>query len=75
MKARAEYTTLPGTEEYRQLSRQRNAIEGIPSVLRRRYYVDEIPVFGHMESKICFYCKVGAFKRGQTDHTFAESDS
>ncbi len=61
MKARAEYMKLLGTEEYRKLARQRNAIEGIPSVLRRRYHVDEIPVFGQMRSKIFFYCKVGAF--------------
>ena len=52
---------LLGTEEYRKLSRQRNAIEGIPSVLRRKYHVDEIPVFRKMRSKIFFYCKVGAF--------------
>lgn len=61
MKARAQYMKLLGTEEYRKLSRQRNAIEGIPSVLRRRYHVDEIPVFGQMRSKIFFYFKVGAF--------------
>ncbi|MDO4415130.1 MAG: hypothetical protein Q4C20_08620 [Erysipelotrichaceae bacterium] len=52
---------LLGTEEYRKLSRQRNAIEGITSVLRRKYHADEIPVFGKMRSKIFFYCKIEAF--------------
>ena len=61
MKARAEYMKLLGTDEYRKLSRMRNAIEGIPSVLRRRYHVDSIPVFGKQRSKIFFYCKIGAF--------------
>ena len=61
MKARAEYMKLLGTEEYRKLTKMRNAIEGIPSVLRRRYRTDEIPVFGKKRSKIFFYCKIGAF--------------
>ena len=61
MKARAEYLKLLGTDEYRQLARKRNAIEGIPSVLRRRYHIDQIPVFGKQRSKIFFYFKVGAF--------------
>lgn len=61
MKARAEYMKLLGTEEYRELAGKRNAIEGIPSVLRRKYHVDEIPVFGKNRSKIFFYLKIGAF--------------
>ncbi len=61
MKARADYLKLLGTEEYKKLTRQRNAIEGIPSVLRRRYHTDDIPVFGKNRSKIFFYCKIGAF--------------
>lgn len=61
MKARADYLKLLGTEEYKKLTRLRNAIEGIPSVLRRRYHTDNIPVFGKNRSKIFFYFKVGAF--------------
>ena len=60
-KARAEYLRLLGTEEYRTLTRMRNAIEGIPSVLRRRMRIDEIPVFGLARSKVFFDCKIGAF--------------
>lgn len=61
MIARAEYLKKLGTEEYKALTRQRNAVEGIMSVLRRRYRVDEIPVFGKDRSKQFFYLKVGAF--------------
>ena len=61
MVARANYLKKLGTEEYKTLTRQRNAVEGVMSVLRRRYRVDEIPVFGKNRSKIFFYLKVGAF--------------
>ena len=68
MKARAEYLRLLGSEEYKTLTRQRNAIEGVPSVLRRRYHVDDIPVFGKKRSKIFFYLKVGAFNVAKLIH-------
>ena len=48
------------TDEYKQLTRQRNAVEGIPSVLRRRYDVDHIPARGKMRSKMFFGFKIGA---------------
>ena len=38
----------------------RNAVEGIPSVLRRRYHVDQIPVRGFVRSKTWFTLKIGA---------------
>lgn len=49
------------TEEYRLLARKRNAIEGVMSVMRRKYRVDEIPVTGHIRSKMFFSLKVGAY--------------
>ena len=58
---RARYLIKLGTEEYRELSRKRNAIEGIMSVLRRRYHIDDIPVFGLKRSKQFFTMKIGAF--------------
>ena len=61
MVRRAAYLKKLGTEEYIQLTRKRNAVEGIMSVMRRRYHVDSIPVFGRQKSKIFFYFKVGAF--------------
>ena len=59
--ARAQYLKTLSTELYRQLTRQRNAIEGIPSVLRRKYRIDEIPVFGYIRSKMFFVLKLGAY--------------
>lgn len=46
MVQRAKYKEKLSTEEYQKLTRMRNAIEGIPSVLRRRYHIDDIPTYG-----------------------------
>ena len=47
-------------EEYAQYRNARNAIEGIPSILRRVYNVDEMPVFGILKSKMMFGLKIAA---------------
>ena len=47
-------------EEYAEYRNARNAIEGIPSLFRRVYNVDEMPVFGIMKSKMLFGLKVAA---------------
>jgi hypothetical protein len=49
-----------GTQEYRKLSNSRAGVEGIPSVLRRRYRVDEMPIRGLVRSKIWFGFKIAA---------------
>ena len=61
MVLRARYIKKLGNEEFKKLTRKRNAVEGVMSVLRRRYRVDEIPVFGKLRSKIFFTMKIGAF--------------
>ena len=61
MKARAEYRKKLSSEEYMSLTRMRNAIEGIPSVFRRRYHVDQIPVRGLLRSRFFFIFKVMAY--------------
>ena len=48
------------SEAYTQYRNSRNAIEGLPSVLRRRYHVDDIPVFGLLKSKLRFGFKIAA---------------
>ena len=58
--ARAQYLKKLSTEEYKKLTRMRNAVEGIPSVLRRRYHVDQMPVRGFVRSKTWFTLKIGA---------------
>lgn len=58
---RARYMDKLNTEEYKQLTRQRNAIEGIPSVLRRKYNIDNIPTFGLLRTRVFFIFKIGAY--------------
>ena len=60
MVQRASYLQKLSSEEYRSLSKKRNGVEGLPSVLRRRYHVDNMPVRGLVCSKIWFSLKVGA---------------
>ena len=57
---RAGYIKKLKTETYKAYARKRNGIEGMPSVLRRRYRVDEMPVRGLVRSKMWFGFKVGA---------------
>ena len=53
------------TKEYVELTNQRAGIEGLPSVFRRKYNVDNMPVRGEVCSKFYFGFKVLAttFKR------------
>ena len=48
-------------EEYAELRNARNGVESIPSVMRRFYNIDEMPVFGRLKSKLYFSCKIGAY--------------
>lgn len=55
---RAEQQVRLQSDEYKTAARERNAVEGVPSVLRRRYNVDHIPVFGKERSKVFFRFKI-----------------
>lgn len=57
---RASYLKKLSAEEYTALQKKRNGVEGLPSVLRRRYHVDTMPVRGLVRSKIWFSFKIGA---------------
>jgi hypothetical protein len=57
---RASYLKKLSAEEYITLQKKRNGVEGLPSVLRRRYHVDTMPVKGLVRSKIWFSFKIGA---------------
>lgn len=50
-----------GTAEYIELTNQRAGIEEIPSVLRRKYNVDAMPVRGLPRSKMWFGFKIAAY--------------
>lgn len=49
-----------GTEEYRAMFRIRNGVETLPSILRRIYHADRMPVRGLIRSRFFFGCKIGA---------------
>jgi hypothetical protein len=53
--------SLIGTERHRELSNYRAGIEGVPSVIRRRYNADHIPVRGLVRSKLWINLKIMAF--------------
>lgn len=57
---RAAYLKMLASENYREYARKRNGVEGIPSILRRRYGVDHMPVRGLVRSKMWFGFKIGA---------------
>ncbi|WP_242861571.1 transposase [Cellulosilyticum ruminicola] len=49
------------TKEYIKLTNKRTGVEGIPSVIRRKYQVDAMPVRGLLRLKIVFGFKIGAY--------------
>src|SRR5690625_4370 len=50
-----------GTERHKELSNYRAGIEGIPSILRRAFHIDHIPVRGYVRSKIWVNAKIMAY--------------
>ncbi len=48
------------TEEFLKKSRFRNGVEALPSILRRKYGVDHMPVRGLLATKLFFGLKIGA---------------
>jgi hypothetical protein len=57
---RLRLITKMGTSKYQELARKRAGIEGIPSVLRRRYKIDHLPVRGVVRVKVWLGFKISA---------------
>lgn len=57
---RSQLITKMGTPEYQELASKRAGIEGIPSVLRRRYKIDYLPVRGLVRVKVYLGFKISA---------------
>lgn len=57
---RARYLQKLSDKEYKKIGNFRNGVEEIPSILRRRYQVDNIPAKGYLRSKIWYSFKIGA---------------
>ena len=47
------------TDEFKALSHFRNGVETVPSLLRRLFDVDHMPVRGKLRTKLFFGCKIG----------------
>ncbi|MCD8175368.1 MAG: transposase, partial [Phascolarctobacterium sp.] len=56
-KQRAEKQRFRCSEEFKALSAFRNGVETIPSILRRKYRVDKMPVRGKQRTRFFFGCK------------------
>jgi hypothetical protein len=59
-KLRAEWLKERSGERFRQLSHVRNGVEAIPSLLRRKYWVDRMPVRGRLRCKMFLGFKIAA---------------
>ena len=57
---RSQLITKMGTPEYQELARKRAGIEAIPSILRRRYKIDQLPVRGVVRVKVYLGFKISA---------------
>ena len=61
MVQRAQYLEKLTTDDYLRLTRMRNAVEGIPSVMRRRYNVDHSPFRGLIRTGWTYALLIGAY--------------
>ncbi len=59
-KQRAEQQRHRSSDEFKKMSAFRNGVETIPSILRRKYQVDRMPVRGKIRTKLFFGCKIWA---------------
>ena len=57
---RARQQRFMGTEEFCNLFKIRNGVETVPSMLRRLYHADRMPVRGLIRGRFFFGCKIGA---------------
>ena len=57
---RCQLIAKMGTFEYKELAKKRAGIEGLPSVLRRRYKIDHLPVRGEVRVKVWLGFKISA---------------
>ena len=57
---RAKQQLFMDTEEFRNLFKIRNGVETLPTILRRTYHADRMPVRGLIRGRFFFGCKIGA---------------
>lgn len=59
-KQRVMHQRMRKTEIFQKLTRFRNGVETIPSILRRKYRIDQMPVRGLIKSRLVFGTKIAA---------------
>lgn len=57
---RAKQLRYMESKEFQKLSNFRNGVEALPSLLRRKYQVDKMPVRGKLKTKLMFGFKIAA---------------
>jgi len=57
---RAKQQRYMESEEFKELARFRNGVESLPSIIRRKYHADKMPVRGKLKTKLFFGFKVAA---------------
>lgn len=57
---RAKQQKYMKSEEFKEFAKFRNGVESLPSIIRRKYRVDEMPVRGKLKTKLFFGFKVAA---------------
>lgn len=62
---RARAKRMQGTERFSLLSRIRNGVETVPSILRRIYNADRMQVRGLIKTRFYFGCKIAALNIGK----------
>lgn len=62
---RAKQLRYMKSDEFKEYSHYRNGVESLPSILRRRYQVDKMPVRGKLRTKLYFGFKVAALNFGK----------
>lgn len=62
---RAKHLRMLKSDKYIELSRLRNGVEAMPSLLRRCYGIDNAPVFRLLPSKLFFNFAIGALNFGK----------
>ena len=59
-KQRAIQQRSRNTDDFKAMSHFRNGVESVPSILRRKYHVDKMPVRGLIRVRMFFAFKIGA---------------
>jgi len=72
---RAKQQRYMKSEEFKEHARFRNGVESLPSIIKRRYHADRMPVRGKLKTKLFFGFKVAAINFQKLFNFLNSSDS